>query len=806
MKMIKRLIISKPQWLSYSQTLLWSYMFINDLHIHIPIFIHVKGGVIHQSISTATVDNGQPEQNPKWETEGGSVASIAVLLQGCTNTKEVEQVHTRLLTIGLDENIFLLTRLVGLYAMCGTMDNARLVFDKLQETDVVMWNVMIRGYVRNRRCEEALSLYYRMQLAGINPDKFTFPCVLNACASLSAIQEGKEIHNHVLVTGFQSDVFVGNSLIAMYAKCGAIELARLVFDKMPKRDVVSWNAMTVGYAQNGHANEALILFDEMRLVDVIPDSVTMVSVLTACAHLGDLEQGKWFHKSIISSGLESSVFVGTALIDMYAKCGSVELARQVFEKMSLINVITWNAMISGCTQNGQAWEALTLFNQLQLMDVKPNSATFGIVLQACAQLQALQQGEWIHDYINRTGYKSDVFVETALLDMYAKCGRIEIARLLFDNMSRRNVVSWNAMIAGYVQTGYANDALTLFNKMKLADVKPNLATIMGVLPACAQLAALQQGKWIHGYIIQSGHESDVYVCNSLIDMYAKCGSIEVARQLFDRMSERNVVSWSAMIAGYGMHGYGEDALALFSQMQETGMKPNHITFVSVLYACSHAGLVDEGCYYFDTMSRHYHITPRMEHFACMVDLLGRAGHLDEAQDFIKRMPVKPDAGVWRALLGSCRIHCNIVLGEHVANQLLDLEHENAGIYVLLSNIYAAAGRWEDVAKVRTMMNERGLKKAPGCSSIEVNNRIHSFLSGDRSHPQSEKIYQALEILGGQMKEVGYVPNTSFVLHDVEEKVKKHMLCSHSEASHCFWAYQLKTWDHDSYHKKPPCVW
>eukprot|EP01018_Ginkgo_biloba_P038145 Gb_41325 [translate_table: standard] len=605
--------------------------------------------------------------------------SYASLLEACTNVKQLKQVHTCMLRSGLEPNIFLATKLVNTYTMWGDMDNARQVFDKCGKPNVFLWNAIIKGYAKNGPYQEALMLYYQMRWVGILPDNFTFPFVLKACAGLSALQEGKEIHNHIVRTGFQSDVYAAAALVDMYAKCGNIEFARHVFDKMSTRDLVSWNAMIAGCVQNERDNDSLMFFQQMQLAGIPPDSVTLVSALTACAHLA-----------------------------------------------------------------------------------------------------ALQQGKWIHACILRSGFESDVIVATGLVDMYAKCGKIEIARQLFDKMHKRDVVSWDAMIAGYVQNGHVTDALAIFQRMQLAGIKPNAVTMVSLLPACAHLGALQQSKCIHGYIIRRGFELDVFVETALLDMYAKCGSIEIARQLFDTMSNKSVVSWSAMIAGYGMHGHGQDALALFKQMQETGMKPNDVTFIGVLSACSHAGLVDEGWRYFESMSQEYCIAPRVQHYACMVDLLGRAGLLDEAQDFIKKMPVEPSAGVWGSLLGACRIHCNIELGERVAERLFELEPEHAGYYVLLSNIYAAAGRWDDVTKVRTMMKDLGLKKPPGCSLIEINNKIHAFYVGDRSHPQSEKIYAMLENLAGQMKEAGYVPNMNFVLHDVEEEVKENLLYSHSE--------------------------
>eukprot|EP00253_Pinus_taeda_P020010 PITA_20010 len=450
---------------------------------------------------------------------------------------------------------------------------------------------------------------------------------------------------------------------------------------------------------------------------------------------------------------------------MYAKCGSIEFAQRWFDKISNKNVVSWKIMISGYVQNGLAIEALILFRNMVAENVTPNCVTAAIVLQACAHLASLQQGMSIHGYILRRHLEVDVFVGNFLIDMYVKCGNVEMAQQVFDKMLRSDVVSWSAMITGYTQSGHAKEALSLFQKMQLEGLRPNSFTMASVLPACAHLKALLE---------------DVIVGTALIDMYAKFGNIDFAQRAFDKISKRDVIPSSAMIAGYGMHGHCEEALHLFSKMINIGIRPDHITFQSVLSACSHAGLVDEGMPYFDSMIQDYCITHSVDHFACMIDLLGRAGRLSEAQEIIERMPLKPNISVWGALLGACGVHRNIKLAQYVAERLFEIDPKNFGYYALLSNIYAASGRWNDVAKVRTMVKEPGLRKTPGCSSIMVNKRVHAFFVGDRSHPQSENVYGTLETLVGQMKEAGYIPNTDFVLHDVEEEVKGQMLSSHSE--------------------------
>lgn len=634
--------------------------------------------------------------------------------------------------------------------------------------------------------------------------------MLKACAGIGDLEQGRDIHEDVIRYGFESDLFVGNALIAMYARCGSLEDAWQVFDRISQRDTVSWNTMIAAFAQNGHGDDALKMFKQMQLECVKPDTVTFVSVLPACALSMALHQGRELHGYITKNGFEWDIFVGNAIIDMYAKCGEINDAMHLFDGMPVkdvvswnaiiagyvqngncddaeklfrhmqlekvkLNVVTWSAMIAGYAQNGHGGKALELFRQMQLVAVEPNSVTVGSLLSACALLEALEQGKELHNYIIRRGLDSNVLLGSAVIDMYAKCKQIEVARRVFDGMSEKNVVSWTVMIGGYVQNGLASQALEICSQMQYLGLKPTAVTIASVLPACARLAAFRQSKEIHTYALRNGFESVVFVANSLIDVYAKCGNIDLARQVFHNISEKNVVSWTAMIAAYGMHGFGENALLVFNQMQQTGMKPDDVIFIAVLSACSHSGLVDEGWRYFDRMTRDYLITPRVEHYACMADLLGRAGLLDETYEFIKNMPLAPSADVWGALLSACRIHGNVEMGEHAAEYLFNLEPENAGSYVLLSNMYAEAGRWDNVAKVRTWMKEKGLKKKPGCSWIELKNKVHTFFVGDRSHPEMERIYAMLESLSVQMKEAGYVPDTSFVLHDVVDEEKEYVL-------------------------------
>jgi pentatricopeptide repeat protein len=543
---------------------------------------------------------------------------------------------------------------------------------------------------------------------------------------------------------------------------------------------LAWNQKLSKYVKDGQLEKAMQLFQQMQQEGTTPDKFTFIQAIKACARLGALQDGRIVHQQLIQSGCESDVFVGNSLIDMYAKCGSLEDACRVFNKMPSRNVVTWNAMIKGHVKCGQGQKALELFQQMQQEGVQPNYVTFVVVLNACASVIALEEGSRVHQQIIQSGLESDVFVGSSLVDMYAKCGSIEDACRVFHKMPSRNVVTWTAMVLGHVKCGHEQKALELFQQMQQEGVQPNHVTFVGVLNACASVIALEEGRRVHQQIIQSGLESDVFVGSSLVDMYAKCGSIEDACRVFNKMPSRNVVTWTAMLGGCAMHGHGREALRHFEQMCDEGVQPNDITFVCVLSACSHAGLVDEGMCLYASMIRDYMIPAKLEHYTCMVDLLGRAGHLQEAENMIMAMPCKPQAATWRALLGACRIHGNVGMAERVAKQILEMEPENAAVYVLLSNIYAAAGNRHLCENVERQRKERGAKKQPGCTWIEVNNEVHTFVAQDQDHPQMIEIHAELQRLSGLMHNAGYVPCTELVLDDVEEEEKVSHLCHHSE--------------------------
>ncbi|XP_020276412.1 pentatricopeptide repeat-containing protein ELI1, chloroplastic-like [Asparagus officinalis] len=427
---------------------------------------------------------------------------------------------------------------------------------------------------------------------------------------------------------------------------------------------------------------------------------------------------------------------------MYFKLGRQSVARKLFDEMPIRDVVSYNTLIAGYSSCGQAGIAREVFDSM-------SERSFV---------------SW-----------------SAMIAGYSKSGDLDAARELFERMPERNVVCWNAMIAGYAQNERFSEAVKIFRRMlQVEGMKPNEVTLVSVLSACANLGALGLGKWIHRYVERASTRLGLFLGNALSDMYSKCGCIAEARKVFDEMPERDVISWSIIVTGTAMHGLWNEAIACFHEMLQQGTKPNDITFMGILSACTHAGLVDDGLEYFDRMSREFGIDPKVEHYGCVVDLLSRAGRLDEAENLISSMRVSPNAIVWGALLGGCRIYGDVDRGERAAHRILQLDPDHSGSHIYLANAYASVGKLEEAAKYRVWMREKQVVKTPGCSWIEIDNAVYEFLMGDRSHPQSGKIYAMIRSLAPRMKLAGYVPNTSLVCQSIDEEEKENALAMHSE--------------------------
>lgn len=705
------------------------------------------------------------------------------VLKACSTSKALEAgefIYRHICEDEMSSDVQIGNALISMYARCGNLLRAREFFDTMPKRDLISWNAVIAGYARREDREEAMNLYKRMRSQGVKPGRVTFLHLLSTCANPAALAEGKGVHRDILRSGIEANVLIANALMNMYRRCGSVSEAQKVFDGMQARDVISWNSIIAGHAQHGSCETAFKLFLEMQDEGLQPDAITLASVLSACKNPEALDLGKQIHKRITDSRLQLEVNLGNALINMYIRCGSLEDARQVFHNLPSRDVMSWTAIIGGYGEQGEESKAFELFWQMQDGGLRPVKATFSSILKACTSSAALEEGKKVIAYILKSGYELDTGVGNALISMYSKSGSTADAHLVFDNMPTRDVVSWNRMIAGYSQNGLGEAALKFARQMQEQDVAPNKFTFVSLLNACSSCSALEEGRRVHAEVVERKTEGDVHVGAALISMYAKCGSLADAEGVFDNITEKNAVTWNAMINGYAQHGLASKALDFFNRMEKEGIKPDGSTFTSVLSACNHAGLVDEGLQKFSHMESQYGIMPTIEHYGCLVGLLGRAGRLKEAETFVNQMPCAPDAAVWETLLGACRIHGDVQLAEHAAGMALKLNARSAAVYVLLSNVYAAVGRWDDVAKIRRVMEGRGVKKAPGRSWIEVNDTIHAFVADDRSHPESDRIYAELRRLSVQMQDAGHAPDTQFVLHDMGTAHQEASLCLHSE--------------------------
>ncbi|XP_057732127.1 pentatricopeptide repeat-containing protein At1g25360 [Arachis stenosperma] len=697
-------------------------------------------------------------------------------------------VHAHILTSGFRPSTFILNRLIDVYCKSSNICYARQLFDEIPKPDIaarttlvaayssmgnirlakevfyatplrirdtVSYNSMITAYSRNRDGHSAVRLYKEMRVEGFVPDPFTFASVLSAL-SLIADEERhcQQLHCEVIKWGVGCVVSVCNALMSAYVNCASSPLvvsssvmaaSRTLFDEMEERDelswttivagyvrngdlcagrklldgmtekiVVVWNAMISGYVHHGLYDEAFELFRKMQSMGIKLDEYAYTSIISATSNAGLFRLGRQVHAYILRTELQPSehfiLSVNNALITFYTKHGKLVEAKEIFNKMPIRDLISWNSILSACVN----------------------------------------------------------------------ARHIEEANSIFKEMPERSPLAWTVMISGLAQNGFGEEGLKLFNQMKLEGLEPCDYAYAGAITSCAVLGSLDNGQQLHSQLLRLGHDSSLSASNALITMYARCGLVESAYDVFLTMPYVDSVSWNAMIAALAQHGRGVEAIQLYEQMLKEEILPDRITFLTILSACSHAGLVKEGRHYFDTMCTSYGITPGEDHYARLIDLLCRAGMFLEAKSVTESMPFEPGAPIWEALLAGCRIHGNIDLGIQVAEQLFELMPQHDGTYIILSNMYATLGQWDEVARVRKLMKERGVKKEPGCSWIVVENMVHVFLVDDAVHPEVLSVYRYLEQLVIEMRKLGYVPDTKFVLHDMESEHKEYALSTHSE--------------------------
>ncbi|KAL2662835.1 hypothetical protein AAZV13_02G064600 [Glycine max] len=705
------------------------------------------------------------------------------VLSACTKVefyKVGEQLHGLVLKQGFSLETYVCNALVTLYSRLGNFIPAEQVFNAMLQRDEVSYNSLISGLSQQGYSDKALELFKKMCLDCLKPDCVTVASLLSACSSVGALLVGKQFHSYAIKAGMSSDIILEGALLDLYVKCSDIKTAHEFFLSTETENVVLWNVMLVAYGLLDNLNESFKIFTQMQMEGIEPNQFTYPSILRTCSSLRAVDLGEQIHTQVLKTGFQFNVYVSSVLIDMYAKLGKLDHALKIFRRLKEKDVVSWTAMIAGYAQHEKFAEALNLFKEMQDQGIHSDNIGFASAISACAGIQALNQGQQIHAQACVSGYSDDLSVGNALVSLYARCGKVRDAYFAFDKIFSKDNISWNSLISGFAQSGHCEEALSLFSQMSKAGQEINSFTFGPAVSAAANVANVKLGKQIHAMIIKTGHDSETEVSNVLITLYAKCGNIDDAERQFFEMPEKNEISWNAMLTGYSQHGHGFKALSLFEDMKQLGVLPNHVTFVGVLSACSHVGLVDEGIKYFQSMREVHGLVPKPEHYACVVDLLGRSGLLSRARRFVEEMPIQPDAMVCRTLLSACIVHKNIDIGEFAASHLLELEPKDSATYVLLSNMYAVTGKWGCRDRTRQMMKDRGVKKEPGRSWIEVNNSVHAFFAGDQKHPNVDKIYEYLRDLNELAAENGYIPQTNSLLNDAERRQKGPTQIIHSE--------------------------
>ncbi|KAM7256019.1 hypothetical protein ACFE04_011760 [Oxalis oulophora] len=632
--------------------------------------------------------------------------SLSQLFNKTRTLKSLKSIHAHLITNGcINSSDFALNKLLRAYSRFGSIDHARKVFDEIPQPNEYLWTAIIHGYIENDKCTEALCMFNYMLYESVCPLNFTIAAVLKGLMGEKRVRDGEGVYGVMFKLGLDFDLIVQNSFVDFFMKCGEVSFASRIFDETEEKDVVSWNSMITGYGSNGQVDVARDSFDKM------PER-TPVS---------------W-----------------TGMIQGYIKVGNLAEANALFGRMPMKDLASWNVMVSGFIGAGDLVGARSVFEEMPFRD----SGTWNLLISGFCKAGNIETATELFDKMP----DKNVMSWTMMVDGLIKSGDVNAAKSLFDRMPKKNLISWSTMIGGYAKNGQPHNALKLYHEFKKQGIKPDETFMLAVISACSQLGILDAAESvINDFTTRPNFSSSFRLITSLIDMYAKCGSIERAMQVFQKAHPKDLLCYSTMISAFANHGLGQQAINLFSEMQKANIKPDGITFLAVLSACNHAGLVDEGRKHFKQMTDEYKIQPTEKHYACVVDLLGRVGCLNKAHDLIGEMTVTPTAVVWGALLAACRVHRNVELAEVAASELFKIEPENSGNYVLLSNIYASASRWDAVAKVRAMMREHRVKKNKASSWIELGCKVHEFVMGDISHSETENVYLILEVIKEDMK-------------------------------------------------------
>lgn len=634
--------------------------------------------------------------------------------------------------------------------------------------------------VRSLGFQEALSVLTE----GPKVQTSSYVSLLQECVNRKSLSNAEIIHAHIVKTGSHQDFFVMTFLVNVYGKCGNMEEAQKVFDNLPRINVVSWTSLISGYVQNSQPELAIHVFLDMLEAGNYPTNVTLGTALTACSSLESIRLGKQIHAYVVKYQTEDDTSVGNSLCSLYSTCGSLNSAIKAFNRIREKNVMSWTTVIGASGENGEAVQGLRFFSKMLSEGIQPNEFTLTSISSVCGTMLSLRLGAQVHSVGIKLGYASNLRVRNSIMYLYLKCGLFDEAQKLFDGMSHVNLVTWNAMIAGHAQMmdlakddlsahNGGTEALSIFSKLNSSGMKPDLYTFSSILTICSRLVALEQGEQIHALTLKTGFLSDVVVGTALVNMYNKCGRIERASRVFVEMSTRTLISWTSMITGFANHGLSHQALQLFEDMLLAGVRPNQVTFVGALAACSNAGMVYEALGYFEMMQKEYKIKPVMDHYMCLIDMFVRLGCIEEAFDFIKKMDFEPNEVIWSVFIAGCRRHGNMELGFYAAEQLLKLKPKDRESYAMLLDIFVSVGRWEDVAVVKNLMREEKLSETDDWSWIRIKDKVYSFKPNDGLHPQSAEIFKVLDELVENAKGFGYKQQESFELTDEESASVYH---------------------------------
>ncbi|CAJ1974188.1 unnamed protein product [Sphenostylis stenocarpa] len=665
--------------------------------------------------------------------------------------KHAKSLHSHIIKLGLFNHVFLLNKIISVYAKCSHLDDARTLFDDMPHRNIISYTTMVSAFTNAGRPQEALTLYTHMlEYKTVQPNQFLYSAVLKACGVAGDVELGKLVHQRVYQARLEYDTVLMNALLDMYVKCGSLGDAKRVFYDIPCKNSTSWNTLILGHAKQGLMRDALDIFDQMPEPDLVSwnsiiagladnssfhalqfvfvmhmkglklDSFTFPCALKACSLLGKITMGRQIHCCIIKSGFECSYYCISALIDMYSNCKLLDEAMKIFDKNAPVaeSLAVWNSMLSGFVSNGDWWKALSMIARMHHYGAQFDPYTFSVALKVCIHFDNLRLASQVHGLVIAGGYELDYVVGSILIDLYVKQGNINNALRLFERLPDKDVVAWSSLIVGCARFGLGTLAFSLFMDMVHLDIEIDHFVFSIVLKVSSSLASLQSGKQIHSFSLKKGYESERVITTALTDMYAKCGEIEDALALFHCLSEVDTLSWTGIIVGCAQNGRADKAISLLHKMTESGTDPNEVTILGVLTACRHAGLVEEAWTIFKSIETEHGLIPCPEHYNCMVDIFAQAGRFKEARNLINHMPFKPDKIIWCSLLGACGTYKNRHLANIVAEHLLATSPEDVSVYIMLSNVYASLGMWDNLSKVRESVKKLGIKGA-GKSWIEI---------------------------------------------------------------------------------------